>query len=77
MCTWVNQLLAHVLQTVDLFLLWSMNDHGGGAQDAEQATELPMQVQPLCQEVRRQHRTTETCTVTLHRTLSYKQIFTK
>lgn len=43
-CTWVNQLLGHVLQAADLFLLRSVDNHGGGAKDAEQATELPVQV---------------------------------
>lgn len=43
-CTWVKQLPGHVFQAVDLFLLRSMNYHGGGAQDAEQAAELPVQV---------------------------------
>ena len=42
--TWVNQFSGHMLKAADLFLLWSMNYHGGGAQDAEQATKLPMQV---------------------------------
>lgn len=43
-CTWVNQLPGHVFEAADLFLLRSVNYHGGGAQDAEQAAELPMQV---------------------------------
>lgn len=43
-CTWVKQLPGHVFQAVDLFLLRSMNYHGGGAQDAKQAAKLPVQV---------------------------------
>lgn len=42
--TWVHQLLGHVLKAADLLLLRSVNDHGGGAQDAEQAAELAVQV---------------------------------
>lgn len=44
LCTWVDQLLGHVLEAADLLLLRGVNYHGGGAQDAEQAAELPMQV---------------------------------
>lgn len=43
-CTWVKQLLGHVFQAVDLFLLRSVNYHGGGTQYAKQAAELPVQV---------------------------------
>lgn len=42
--TWVHQFLGHVFKAADLLLLRSMNNHGGGAQDTEQAAELPMQV---------------------------------
>lgn len=42
--TWVNELPGHVFKAADLFLLRSVNYHGGGAQDAEQAAELPVQV---------------------------------
>lgn len=59
--TWVDQLPGHVLKAADLFLLWRMNHHVGGAQDAEQAAQLPVQVQPLRQEVGRQNRTAMRC----------------
>lgn len=58
--TWIHKLLRHVLQAADLLLLWGVNHHGGGAQDTEQAAELPVQVQPLAQEVGRQRRTAVT-----------------
>lgn len=61
--TGVHQLLGHVLQAADLLLLRSMDDHGRGAQDAEQAAELPVQVEALCQEVGRQHRAAMTFAV--------------
>lgn len=43
-CTWVNQLGRHLLEAADLLFLRRMNDHGGGAQDAEQTAKLPVQV---------------------------------
>lgn len=61
--TWVNQLPGHVIKAADFFFLGSMDYHGGGAQDTEQAAKLPMQVQPLRQEVWRQDRTAMTFTV--------------
>lgn len=61
--TGVHQLLGHVLQAVDLLLLRSVDDHGRGAQDAEQAAELPVQVEALRQEVGRQHSTAMTFAV--------------
>lgn len=42
--TWIHQLLRHVFQAGDLLLLRGVDHHGGGAQDTEQAAELPMQV---------------------------------
>lgn len=53
--TWVHQFLAHVIEAVDLLLLWRVDHHGGGAEHAEQAAQLPVQVQPLRQEVGREH----------------------
>lgn len=44
MCTWVHELPGHVFKATDLLLLWSVNYHGGGAQDAEKAAELTVQV---------------------------------
>lgn len=29
--TWVDQLFGHMLEAGDLFFLWSVNYHGGGA----------------------------------------------
>ena len=54
--TWIHQFDRHVLQTADLLLLWSVDHHGGGAEDAEHTAQLTVQVQPLGQEVRGQHR---------------------
>jgi len=60
LCTWVDELLGHVVQAADLLLLRGVDHHGGGAQDAEEAAQLPVEVQPLRQEVGGQHRTANT-----------------
>lgn len=41
-CTWVHEFLGHVFNAVNLLLLRRMDHHGGGAEHAEQAAQLPV-----------------------------------
>ena len=56
-CTWVCELLSHGAERSNLLFLWGVDHHHCGAQDAQQAANLPVYVQPLIQEVRGQHGT--------------------
>lgn len=49
--TWVLELLRHGSKGGHLLLLRGMDDHDSGTQDAQQATHLPVNIQPLIQEV--------------------------
>lgn len=55
--TWVFELLSHGTEGGHLLLLWGVDDHHCGTQDAQQATNLPMHVQPLIQEIGCKHST--------------------
>lgn len=55
--TWVFELVCHGAEGGHLLLLGGVDDHHGGAQDAQQAADLAVHIQTLVQEVGGQHST--------------------
>ena len=55
--TETEHVLPNLIEVIGLSLLWGMQNDDSGAQDGEQAAHLPVQVQPLLEQVGGEHST--------------------